>query len=902
MTIDPARWQRLSPWLDRLLALPEPDRAAWLDDLAGRDPGLAAELRDLLRGPAASRQSDLIEGSAPHLASLAADTQTPPLAGQRIGAYTLIEPLGEGGMGAVWLAERSDGRYEARAAVKLLHGGLVQRTLAARFRREGAILARLSHPHIARLIDAGLTDAGQPYLVLEHVAGQRIDRWCDEHRLDLRARIVLFDQVLQAVQHAHAQLVVHRDLKPGNVLVDGDGRVKLLDFGIAKLLDTDDAPLEATELTREGGRVLTPQYAAPEQTQGDTITIATDVFALGLLLYVLLAGQHPRVDAQGRHTMVPGELPRPSRVVLDSSRRGPQELDAAAAARGTTPTRLAHALAGDLDNILAKALRADPGERYGTVAAFADDLHRHLDGQTVSARPDSLAYRMSRFVGRHRLGVTSAGAALAAIIGLAVIADQQRRAAERERDAASRQQAAAEAVAFFMQELVGQVGPTGTARTPAELVDYAQRRAEQLFFDAPEVMARLNRSFWVLNWTLARRPERQRNAEVIADAASRIDDRLARTDALCSATAEDLDKRKTIADIDQLLAGLPENERSRSVRWNCLLAKAEHLSAAGRYPEAGQAYDAAHAAAPPLLRRLMESQYANARAIVLDGQGRTFEAERAYAEAGRLLDQAGRGRSIAMASNLNTRAFFTSIMGRPREAIALAEQAADIARGSGAEAGLLPIIEVSISHDRLRLDQPAEALRLIEGALLRNGKFTPRHPRAWGAISMAHVLRGEHAKAVEVLERDLASHDGKGDVVWDTANRIALAQVWLSKDDAARALAVLEAIGEEPGSAPYRWESLWLRARALNVAARFVEAELAARAAIAEATRRAPPQGRSSVHGHAFLELARALAALGRTAEARAAAERADAELSDALGPQHSASRSARALALAGAR
>ena len=244
MPIDAQRWLRLSPWLDQVLELPVDEREAWLDTLAERDPALAVELRALLVSGAASAGSKILQGAAP-MAALR------PMAGRRIGAYTLTEPLGEGGMGLVWLAERSDGRFEGRAAVKMLHPGLVHQALAARFRREGAILARLAHPHIARLVDAGLTDDGQPYLVLEHVAGERIDQWCDARRLDLRARLGLFAQVLQAVQHAHALLVVHRDLKPANVMVDAEGTVKLLDFGIAKLLDNEDVLGEVTELTRD---------------------------------------------------------------------------------------------------------------------------------------------------------------------------------------------------------------------------------------------------------------------------------------------------------------------------------------------------------------------------------------------------------------------------------------------------------------------------------------------------------------------------------------------------------------------------------------------------------------------------------------------------------------------------
>src|SRR5262249_30735103 len=248
-------------------------------------------------------ESDLIHESRflEEPLSLAVRPAVPSLAGQTIGAYRLVSLIGQGGMGSVWLAERSDGRFEGRAAVKRLTIALIGRSGEERFRREGTILARLTHPHIARLIDAGVTPAGQPYLVLEHVAGVSIDRYCDEHALGIEARVRLFLGVLEAVIHAHAHLIVHRDIKPANVLVADDGQVKLLDFGIAKLLRDDrewaGGSGEMSALTRDGGSALTPEYAAPEQLAGGAVTTATDVYALGVLLYVLLTGQHPAGEA-----------------------------------------------------------------------------------------------------------------------------------------------------------------------------------------------------------------------------------------------------------------------------------------------------------------------------------------------------------------------------------------------------------------------------------------------------------------------------------------------------------------------------------------------------------------------------------------------------------------------------
>ena len=270
-------------------------RAAWLAAIRASDAALGAELESLLAEHGDLQESRYLEGA---LALVPRSAEMPSLEGQVVGAYRLISHIGQGGMGSVWLAERCDGRFEARVAVKLLNIALVGRTGEERFRREGTFLAKVTHPHIARLIDAGVSAAGQPYLVLEHVNGQTIDRYCDEHALGIEARVGLFLNVLEAVAHAHANLIVHRDIKPANVLVSVDGRVKLLDFGIAKLIKDDalwsgSGAGEAVGLTREAGAPMTPEYAAPEQLAQGQVTTATDVHALGVLLYVLLSGQHP---------------------------------------------------------------------------------------------------------------------------------------------------------------------------------------------------------------------------------------------------------------------------------------------------------------------------------------------------------------------------------------------------------------------------------------------------------------------------------------------------------------------------------------------------------------------------------------------------------------------------------
>src|ERR1700728_2141454 len=286
-TLSPEQWQAVSPYLDQALAMTEDERGPWLSSLGERDPALATQLAALLSEHRLLAQEGFLENRRWALPN------STGLAGQALGPYTLISQIGHGGMGSVWLARRSDGRFERKAAVKFVNIALAGRATEERFKREGSILGRLTHPHIAELLDAGISSDGQPYLILEYVDGEAIDQYCDEHKLDVEARIRLFLDVLAAVAHAHANLIVHRDIKPSNVLVTASGEVKLLDFGIAKLLADEGSSATATQLTLEGGGALTPQFAAPEQVTGGAVTTATDVYALAVLLYLLLTGQHP---------------------------------------------------------------------------------------------------------------------------------------------------------------------------------------------------------------------------------------------------------------------------------------------------------------------------------------------------------------------------------------------------------------------------------------------------------------------------------------------------------------------------------------------------------------------------------------------------------------------------------
>ena len=425
--LNPERWQAISSHLDQALSLSEGERANWLAAFRAQHPELADLLERLLEEHRVLAAERFLESEPERPAT------EPSVTGDTLGAYKLIYRIGEGGMGQVWLAERMDGRFERRVAVKFLSFAVASRTGAERFKREGRILGQLAHPHIAELIDAGVTPQGQPYLVLEHVSGKAIDEYCDERKLDIDQRIKLFLDVLAAIAHAHANLVVHRDIKPSNVLVTQNGEVKLLDFGIAKLLADDASPGAATELTLDGGGGLTPRFAAPEQVTGHVITTATDVYSLGVLLYLLLSGEHPA--GGGPHS--PAEL-----VEAITETEPPRLSDALGARdettamkRGASAEKLRRSVRGDLDTIVGKALKKNPVERYVSAETFAEDLRRFLRHDTISARPDTIGYRAAKFVRRNFTSVTLTGTAVALVIGSLsaglFVANRERKVAER---------------------------------------------------------------------------------------------------------------------------------------------------------------------------------------------------------------------------------------------------------------------------------------------------------------------------------------------------------------------------------------------------------------------------------------------------------------------------------------
>jgi hypothetical protein len=421
----PERWHRIEVLFEQALELPEFERGGFLDQACAGDAELHGELVELLASSphASASLRNAVVAEVEVLASDAAAAQV----GSRIGPFRVIDRIGQGGMGEVYLAERDDAQFHHRVAVKILPHSVGSPDAVARFRDERQILAALEHPNIVRLLDGGSTDDGLPYLAMEHIEGVAITLYAGEHELPMRARLVLVRQVCAALQYAHQNLVVHRDIKPSNILVDATGAPKVLDFGIAKLL----APVAGFELkaeTRPGSVMFTPEYASPEQARGDAVSTATDVYSVGTVLYELATGQPPhRTTGNALEDLrVINEVdpPRPSAVAPPERRRE---------------------LTGDLDNIILRALHKDPARRYASMEALSDDLGRFLDGRPVMARTATFGYRARKFVRRHAALVVATALVIIMMLGAAVMLVRQVRLADAQAQRADEQAARAKA-------------------------------------------------------------------------------------------------------------------------------------------------------------------------------------------------------------------------------------------------------------------------------------------------------------------------------------------------------------------------------------------------------------------------------------------------------------------------
>jgi serine/threonine-protein kinase len=519
--MDNQHFRKVNELFDGALKLPASERSAFLKQQCGDDQALFDDVLALLDADMASQV--LLDG----VAASAIDVPADQLAnGDEVGPYRIAEKLGTGGMGDVYLADRADGHFDQRVALKLIKRGMDTDEILRRFASERQILAGLQHPNIAQLLDGGTTDDGRPFYAMEYVEGEPITKYCDRLRLSIDDRLKLFVKVCDAVRYAQQRLVIHRDLKPSNIMVTEEGRVKLLDFGIAKVLtpETDDAP--GMDLTRTGMRIMTPAYASPEQMQGERVTTAADVYSLGVVLYELLSGRRPiRIEGlspqQAEQAVASTEPSKPSTELMSdpsdpkrpSDESTPEEI---VRLRNTDLAHLRKRLSGDLDNICLMALRKEADRRYSSAGELMEDIERHIHGLPVHARPDTTAYRLSKFWQRHRLAVSAATAVLFLTIGLVAYYTIQ---LALERDKARLEADKATAVSEFLAELFELADPNevrGEQLTAREMLDLGVERVRTELVDQLDIQSEM---FLVMANTF-------RNLGLYGEAATLIEDAL----------------------------------------------------------------------------------------------------------------------------------------------------------------------------------------------------------------------------------------------------------------------------------------------------------------------------------------------------------------------------------------
>jgi serine/threonine-protein kinase len=775
METDPfSRWPHLDEIFSGVLDRPPDERVAYLNDVCGDDVDLRREIKLLLDAEQSS--SGFLEDPGEWLGEPLPEEPVPAAVarGQVIGAYRIAEELGHGGMGAVYLAERADGHFEQRVALKLLRNRVATRREIRRFQSERQILADLQHPNIARLLDGGVAEDGRPYFVMEYIPGVPIDRYCDDHRLTIGQRLDLMQTVCAAVHHAHQNLVVHRDLKPGNVLVTDAGIPKLLDFGIATILSDEGGAGPAAE-TGTGARLMTPDYASPEQITGATITTASDIYQLGVLLYELLTGRRPFRSTTGRlldlgRVICTEDPERPSTVVTHTEEHGRSTRDRPLAtpeqlshARATTVERLRRRLEGDLDNICLKAVRKEPERRYRSAQELAEDLARHASGHPVIARPDTPAYRTSKFVRRHRFGVGVALVTGLTLIGFAVAMARQSARTAQERDKA-------QAVTAFLADLFEEADPDDgdNVLTVRRFLDEGAVRVREELTAEPEVQTALMNVIGSAYTGLGHYPQ----ARSVLEEALETGLRTLGPDHLDVAYAKD--------------------------RLGLL-----HVYEMSDYTAAEQLFGDALATRRSLLGEAdpLTIESMNNLALALQSQGRVDEAEPLYR---RILDLSAELDDERVSQNtpvtMTNLAWLLQTKGSLLASDSLFTQALDLRRRlySGDHARLANSLS-ALARSRIMIGEleSAEALA-IEALAMRRRVYAGPHARTAESLKIlgdATLTRGDYASAEASYQEALSMYrevlgPGNQSVGWV---QMALAEVFNALDDYERA----EAAGRE---------------------------------------------------------------------------------------------------------
>ena len=910
--MDVAVWTRLSRLLDEALDVPASERVAWVASLGPEHDALKPRLLALLAHTPSLEGSGFLE-TLPTIGDGAGASEEGDESGDdssaRIGPYRLVREIGSGGMGTVWLAERSDGMIRRPVALKLPHGAWPRTTLAERMRRERDILAALTHPNIARLYDAGVTPRGRPYLALEYVEGRPIDDYCREHQLDARARIRVFLQVIQAVAYAHAQLVVHRDLKPSNILVTADGQVRLLDFGIAKLLE--QGRTQQTALTELAGRPHTPEYASPEQITGEPLSTASDVYSLGVVLYELLTGARPYKPRQDslaalHDAIVRADVPPPSTTTADPAVR--------------------RTLHGDLDTIVLKALKRAPAERYPTVNAFGEDLQRFLDGLPVVARPDSRIYRLKKFVARNRLASAALSAALIVIVAGSAVSIWQAYEARLQRNTAVREKLRADAQAAAANRAAR------IARANAELTDYltadlaatrSQGDLEQQLERAITIVRAQYKDDPLLRLTLllgiagryrqlgsfGRHRALVTELEATAPAAGELEV-LAQ---LKCWRARDLSQGGNAAQarqlIDEVVTGLRNsNPPPTETLISCLADQSAIARLAGDSPRA--------IAAVEEVRRLEEAE----GMVRTDGHTETLLLlSRAYSQAGRYRDAAqaaARGIELrneigraSTAGMINIQVIYATILregGQPNRALSILAFELATSIGRGGLPGSMPALDYEIGLTLVRLGRAGEALTSLvrassaarersDATLIRASSVTRILALCdTGQLPEAHQLVAETEPLYTRLRAE-QQYTARQFLFAGTHVALARAELDRASSFLTEARALLAKLNNETDPA---WRVYHSYAAKLALEQRrFPDAEQSARAALHLSQLQAIDTEGSLSVAEDLLIHAQALAGVGETGRARDDAKRAMVHVSAIVGEKHPLYDRARALA-----
>ncbi len=897
--ISPEDWARLSALFDQALEQPEATRAAWLAALEPPDAALADRLREMLaahadqaalerleRGPLLSRPG---AGDAAGLAGAL-------VAGQRIGPWRLVVPLGRGGMATVWRAERADGAYQREVALKLPLHPLPDRAAALRFQRECDILARLEHPHIARLYDASLHDAGAdpaapgasplPWLAIEQVDGQPLDRWCRQQRLPLAQRLALFVQVLQAVQYAHSHLVLHRDLKASNILVTPQGQVKLLDFGIATLMQDTEA---AGGPGWPGPRAMTPAFAAPEQIDNGPLSTATDLYAAGVVLFDLLTGARPyrgptETPAELQHAILHGELSLASQACTAE----------AAANMGLGLPALRQALAGDIDAILALALQREPTRRYESAQAFAADLQRHLGHWPVQARPRTPAYVLGCFLARRRGAVAAGGVAVLCVAAGLSVATWQAHVARQQAVRAEAARAANEAGTAFMADLLNDALRAGRPLQADELLARAERMARQSFAGRPDQLA-------AVLWLVAQRASdwdgQERSRTLVREALALAQDPDLRDHLGC----EDAYAQAQLGELaagTQRLRALADKGTALPTARACALGYLAFMAGqGGRLPEAQALQESALAqldrsrSVPEHLRAAAMARLA----LFKSQQGQGPEADRLFASALALMTDAGREHSQVAWGVRNEWAIALNAAGDARRALALGQQNLQWMEDGGPYTGRMLYTARGVGLTALAAGQFDEAAAVFDRALAQARAAGAETPEMLRAIECDRVVLATRTGRLDLAAQTLTRAAGvprrasASDTFYERGCQLARAEYDIARGATTEALATLEGVLAEAAASapPWQWNARLLAARAHLARNNATAARADAERALAAAQRLQSGRPYSVRTGAAQLWLGAAQAAAGDTAAARVTLQQAVLQLQGSVASTH---------------